>query len=656
LPAVCSLTRRPTLKPSHLADLVTVSDPRLHPDGERVAFSTSQAEVERDLYRQSIWLWDGNEARPFTSGDQDLAPRWSPTGDRLAFLRQNDRDDQRRQVAVIPADGGEARIVGELPGGFEMLEWSPDGRWLAAIGTDWTEQWAELDPSERERRPRRITRVPYRFDLRGWLHDRRSHLYLIDPTAERDIRCLTPGDFEESDFAWRPDSRGLAFCSARHPSRGLEPGVSVYEVGLDGGEPAEVVGRGLWSHPTYRPDGVLHLMGNPDPWAHPTVMAMWRREADGRMTDLTGYLDRSLVVFSPPPAPDRPQWIEEGFVGVLEDRGRVGVIRADADGKVTSVIEGDRVVTGVSASADGSKMAFVSTSPTDPGELRWWEEGRERTLTSLNEGFRERAGLITPEPFTFAGDGDEIDGWVYLPPGDAPVPLLLNIHGGPASQYGFRFFDEFQVYAAAGFGVVACNPHGSTGRGRDFVRGVVGERWGVTDLADVTACVAAALDRFTRLDADRMGVMGGSYGGFLTAWLIAHDSRFESAIVERALLGWESFAGTSDIGATFPRSYLGVDLPAGRAVLAAKSPLSVAHRITTPTLILHSENDFRCPMEQAEQLFMILLKAGTEAELVRFPGEGHELSRSGKPRHRLERFEIVLDWHRRHLIGDDVGR
>ncbi|MGD2061459.1 MAG: prolyl oligopeptidase family serine peptidase, partial [Acidimicrobiia bacterium] len=238
------------------------------------------------------------------------------------------------------------------------------------------------------------------------------------------------------------------------------------------------------------------------------------------------------------------------------------------------------------------------------------------------------------------------------PQGESAVPLLLNIHGGPASQYGFGFFDEFQVYAGAGYGVVACNPRGSAGRGEQFVKAVKGENWGTVDHVDVTAAVTAALERHQRLDADRMGIMGGSYGGFLTAWIIGQEQRWKSAVVERGLLSWTSFAGTSDIGGVFPENYLEEGYPTGWERWWEKSPLALAHRVTTPTLIIHAEEDFRCPIEQAEQYLMALLRNGIEAELLRFPGEGHEMSRSGKPRHRKERFEAILDWHSRHLMED----
>jgi dipeptidyl aminopeptidase/acylaminoacyl peptidase len=250
--------------------------------------------------------------------------------------------------------------------------------------------------------------------------------------------------------------------------------------------------------------------------------------------------------------------------------------------------------------------------------------------------------------------------WAVTPDGfddaaPASVPVLLNIHGGPTAQYGWTFFDEFQVYAGAGYLVVATNPRGSSGRGEEWARAVVGA-WDdpeSVDMLDLRAVVDTTLERYPQADPDRVGIMGGSYGGYATARIIATDDRFRSAIVERGLLNWPSFGGTSDIGPYFDRMFLGVHLdpdePGGIHHLA--SPLRLVGGVTTPTLVLHSEHDWRCPIEQAEQYFVGLQRAGVPSAFVRFPSEGHELSRSGSPKHRVERFEVVLDWHARHLKG-----
>lgn len=641
--------------PQDLATLRTLEDPNLHPDGLRVAFVVSRMDLEEDRYDSAIWLWDGEEARPFSAGPGDRLPRWSPDGSRLAFLRKTDDEDAKPQVAILRLDGGEARTVTDFPLGAEDLAWGPDGTRLAVVGVDWTEDWSDLEDEERRRRPRRVTRIPWRADNRGWIHDRRRHLYMVDPEGEEDPRLLTPGDHDEVGPAWRPDGEAVAFLSPRHPGHGIEPGTQPWEVDLDTGQVRALAEVGGWSHVGYRPDGVIHLAGQPDEWAFPDIASVWRRDEDGSLTDLTGHLDRSVMFHSVAISPPGPRWVGEDFLIPLEDGGRVGVIRVDPDGKVDELVGGQRVVLGMDPTPGGTAVAFVSTRPTDPDELWWWEDGQERRLTELNAEFRESAGLIEPEVFRVGGESAELDVWVFLPPGEERAPLLLNIHGGPASQYGHRFFDEFQVYVGAGYGVVACNPRGSSGRGRDFLRAVVGEGWGSVDVADIDLVVEEALERFDRLDADRLGVMGGSYGGFLTAWLIGHQTRWRAAIVERGLLAWPSFGGTSDIGGYFSRMYLEADLPEGIETLYRQSPISVAHRVETPTLVLHSEKDFRCPIEQAEQYLMALRKAGVEAEMVRFPDESHELSRSGKPKHRVERFEIILDWLGRHLADDEVA-
>jgi dipeptidyl aminopeptidase/acylaminoacyl peptidase len=303
--------------------------------------------------------------------------------------------------------------------------------------------------------------------------------------------------------------------------------------------------------------------------------------------------------------------------------------------------------------ADGSALALVSTSVADPGELHWFEAGEERTVTAINSDFRDTADLVEPEFFTVESDGVQLDVWVFLPVGDGKVPTLLNIHGGPATQYGWGFFDEFQVYAGAGYGVVATNPRGSSGRGEEFVRVPV-MRWvedRSPDLEDLLAAADASLERFERLDGDRLGIMGGSYGGLMSAKILGVDQRWKSAVAERGLYNFASFAGTSDIGFSFPGRYLGDWEYDDWSVLWEASPLRNAHRITTPCLIVHSENDHRCPIEQGEQFFSALIDNGVEAELLRFPGESHELSRSGKPVHRRERFEAILEWHGRHLAA-----
>jgi len=596
----------------------------------------SVASVEEDEYLRHIWLSDADGTRAVSDGPADTSPRWSPDGARMAFLRKPG-DDTKPQVAVVDLATEETRILTDFVLGVEAVEWAPDGSHLVAVAVTYTEEWSDLDDDERSRRPKRITRTPFRFDNRGSIHDRRRHLWLVDPEGNTGPRCLTPGDANEEAPAWAPDGRTIAFVTDRDQQQGLVSGNDIFEVEVESGAISRAFRRGMWSMASYRSDGVLHALGNENP-GYPVNGYLVRREADGSTTNLTGHLDRSSVSLAAGPA--NLVWRDQNAIIGYEDSGMFGVISVDPDGQVTTLIDGQKVVTGFDAT--GERLASVESTWDSPGEV--FVDGE--MITSLQT---DDLDLVEPEHFRIESGGFEVDVWVYLPAGNHRVPLLLNIHGGPASQYGFGFFDEFQMYVGAGHGVVACNPRGSAGRGEAYVEAVKGQNWGVVDLADIRAAIDEAIARYPRLDTDRMGVMGGSYGGFMTAWMTGLEDRWKSAVVERALLSWTSFDGTSDIGGVFSQNYLSEAFPDSWGLLWEKSPLSLVHQVSTPTLILHAEDDHRCPIEQAEQYFTGLLRNGTHSELLRFPAEGHEMSRSGKPLHRKERFEAVLDWHDEYL-------
>lgn len=592
----------------------------------------TEVDSEDDLYRSRIWIATGDEVRSFTAGERDTSPRLSPDGSRLAFLRWR---EGIAQLATIEVDGGEARVLTDFPlGVFGEPEWAPSGSAVAVVGTDWREEWADLDEDERRRRPRRITRRDYRADGLGWRHDRSRFVYLVDPDGATEPRRLTSGTEDELGPVWSPDGTEIAFLSDTSPRPGFDPDIDIRVASVEDGSIRPGGPRGQWSALGYRPDGVLHGSGSLS-GEFPDLAGLWRFEPETACVS-AGH-PRSILSL----AVGSPRLRFAGSRAIVSDidGGTAGVIAIDPEGEVTELWNERDVVTGFDL-REGT-LALVSSTVDSPGRVVI-RKGDETTVHADFGGSVPET--VEPDHFVIDGPACPLDVWVYLPPGEEKVPLLLNIHGGPASQYGWGYFDEFQVYAAAGYGVVATNPRGSGGGDREFLRAVTGEGWGTVDVEDVDAAVTAALERHPRLDANRMGVMGGSYGGFLTAWLIAHQDRWSAAIVERALLSWPSFGGTSDIGGWFGDGYLGEP-----GLLWDRSPLRVADRVRTPTLIIHSEQDYRCPIEQAEQYFDMLLRNDVPTELVRFPGEGHELSRKGRPRHREERFEIILEWLGRWL-------
>lgn len=634
------------MKPSDLDTYRVPSDAHMSPDGSMAAFTVTTMDLDEDEYVRQIWLWDGSEARAITSGRADMSPRWSPDGATIAFLRKGPADDDKPQVALLPMSGGEAEVITEVENGVSSIAWSPDGTRLAITIADYVD--GIEDEEERARAPRRISHPSFRFDNQGWTYDKRSHIHIVD-VATREVTRITEGEFSESPPAWSPDGTKLAYLSAAHEEAWTKPRNQVFVVSSEGGEPQARTSLGQWGWSGFGPDGVLYAIGQeceaftlkPDPFV---------RIADDSEITVLADLDRNLMPGHPPGILAKPRFLADGTVTcVLEDRGAQTVITIAPDGSTGVLAEGNRLITGFDPTPDGARAFFTATAPRNPGELFVWEGGAEKQLTDFNGEFSTT--LIEPHEFTYESNGREVHGWVLLPPGDGKVPVLFNIHGGPATQYGWGFFDEFQVYAAAGYGVVGVNPGGSSGYGYEHVRVAQGT-WAdeePEDLVDLMRAPFAAAEQFGRLDTEKMGIMGGSYGGLATAMITAIDDRYRSAVAERGVYNWLSMAGTTDIP-FFTEMYLKAEMPDGADTLWKSSALYRAHHIATPTLILHSESDWRCPIEQAQQLFTLLHFQGVDTELVLFPpGEGHELSRSGKPKHRVERFDVILDWHDRYL-------
>ncbi len=654
------------MRAQHIEQLVELSRPAVHPEGWAVV-AASRPDVAANRRVGQLWrvsLADGVRTR-ITQGVADGAPQLTPDGTRILFTRADAKG--RPQVWVMPADGGEPVQTTDAPGGVTGFRISPDGTRLALTVR-------EVEPGRagtvegltaEAQSPRRIVDLHAQRNGVGYRIDARSRVAvatILDVGAEPDYErapapadagaeapkpgsripeatTLTSGDVEHVGAVWSADGREvLAIRVDLGPVTDLRG--AIVAIPVDGGDEREVLGtdanlsigeiaadaHGVWAiAQDVTESGIDFVARNAS--LYRVVGDAVEQRTDEETVDLAeGHL--TLV--------------DDGVLVQDRTRGRVQVLHVGIDG-VTRLTTDATEATGVAT--HGDQVVVTVQTPTSFGELGIVEgDGTVRILTDFGAPLQEAGITVPTEHDLVVRDGSRVHGWVWLPEGEGPHPVLLNIHGGPFAQYGVHVFDEAQVAVDAGYAVVQCNPRGSAGYGR--AHGLsIRQRMGTVDLHDVLDFLDGALAAHPSLDADRVGIMGGSYGGYLTAWTIAHEDRFRAAIVERGFLDPDAFVGTSDIGSFFGDEYVGTD----PELVASQSPMAVVSQVTTPTLVMHSERDLRCPLEQAQRYFAALHRQGTEAELLVFPGEDHELTRSGQPRHRIERFDAVLDWFGRHI-------
>ncbi len=645
--------------PQDVLQLTGVVDPRLAPGGASVAYVVSALDGEANEYRGAIWLaaLDGSSPpRRLTAGARrDAAPRFSPDGSRLAFTSNRAGDTQ--QLYVLPVGGGEAHKLTDLPEDVTQPVWSPDGSTIAFVSRVRDAAYDEDD--DKRRAPRRFARLQYKFEHVGWTADRPQHLFTVPADGSAVPRQITTGDFEDSAPAWSPDGATLAFVSARHADWDIGTVNDIYLVSAydEDDEPLRLTqGGGSLELPSWSPQGDrLAVLRYPFVFDDPGHLQVAVVDATtGAITMLTQSLDRNCGTY---PNVREPLWDGDDLLFIVEDHGNVHLHRvaAKGGGAPQLVVGGDCELTGFDFVA--GRIVYAATDPVMSSELFALEASGARRLTHDGDAFAAGRELVAPERFTATSpDGTEVEAWVMKPAGakaGVHYPMLLSIHGGPFTQYGNRLFDEFQVYAGGGYAVVYCNPRGSSGYSEAWGRairgpGEAGPGWGTVDYDDCMAVVDEALRRFDFIDPERLGVLGGSYGGYMTSWIVGHTDRFKAALSERAVNNFVSMWGSSDAGWDF-KGYIGSFLYEDIEPWLKILPITYAPNIHTPLLIMHSEGDLRCPVEQGEQLFVTLRLLKRPVEMVRFPAESHELTRSGSPVHRVQRFEIVLDWFDRYL-------
>jgi dipeptidyl aminopeptidase/acylaminoacyl peptidase len=659
----------PGLQPDDIARLTEVSDPQVSPDGRVIAVVVTTIDLDANEYRKRIWAVpaDGSgPARPLTSGEhRDTTPRWSPDGARLAFVSHREGEGLGSQVWLLPAGGGEPELVTGQPEEIDAVTWAPDGARLAFTARVRDED--RYRPGRDKDRPaRRVDVLGPRYDGIGWTVDRRKHVFVVDAAPGASPCQVTDGPWDHTGVSWNPDGSALVSAAARHPGWDLDGATDLYLIDLDAGgaEPRRLTETGpTYGLPAWSPDGTTIACCLGDRRVVPTHGRVATVDvATGAITTLTAGYDRTCCSYLA--GAREPLWDGDRLLFQADDHGNVPLLTVPASGtagQVDVLVGGDRQVTGFDLA--GGTLAVVVTDPRHLPEVGVVEgpEGKVRLLTSF--GAELAAAVELPEPVRFvarSADGTEIEAWLMRPAGaevGSRYPTLVNIHGGPFSQYGNKFFDEFQLQAGAGYCVVYSNPRGSSGYSEAFGRAIRGPKaadqpgsgWGGVAFEDLMAVVDTAVAEFDCVDSGRLGVLGGSYGGYLTSWAIGHTDRFKAAVSERAVNNVLTMTWTSDIGVVFNGGYLGVSHLDDPGEYLRQSPVSSVRDITTPVLILHSEEDWRCPISQAEELWVALHLLGRDVEFVRFPGEGHELTRSGAPRHRVERSRIIADWFGRKL-------
>src|SRR5260221_2773787 len=644
------------MQPEDVYALTGVGDPRISPDGTRIAYVIQTIDRDKNEYRSAIWVAprDGLEAaRRFTAGEKrDGSPRWSPDGRWLAFVSNRGDDKAQAQIYVIPAEGGEARKLTDLKEGASEIAWSPDSTRMAFTARVRDDAYEEED--DKKRKPRRFTRIFFKLDSVGWTGDRRAHIFVVGLEDGEPLQ-ITSGDGEHGSPAWSADGKQLVFVASRGERWDTELINRLYSVDAEGGEPTQVPGADAWYEaPTFSPDGTrLAFRSTIEDGTYPHHTQIGVMNPDGSDEKLlTTSLDRNCA---PYPELREPLWDGDRLVFTVEDRGNIHLHAVAVDGSSDPELLVGGELSIPSYDVHDRELVYVASTYTTLRELHATDGPRR---TDVRAPFSAGRELSEPERFTAVSqDGYEVDAWIVRPPGFEPgkrFPALLTIHGGPFGQYGTGFFDEFQVMAGAGYVVLYSNPRGGSGYSEAHGRAIcgplngLGPGWGTRDYEDVMAVVETALEQFDCVDAERLGVIGGSYGGYMTSWIIGHTNRFKAAVSERAVNNLISMLGSSDLFWVFERQF-GGPLWEDPAAFLERSPSTYAKQIETPVLVLHSEQDLRCNIEQGEHLFTVLRLLGNEVEMLRFPAESHELTRSGSPLHRVLRFEAVLQWVGRYL-------
>lgn len=692
-----------------------VGDPQISPDGSEVAFVRITVNEKKDGYDTSIWAVSTKSGamRSLTAGKADTSPQWSPDGTRLAFLRSTEKDGKREppQIYILPLQGGEAWQLTKLPKGASRPTWSPDGKTLAFNSTTTPEDLdkeacknkskeetaaakpagsgansTEASPAkdcatpEHESDVHVISRAVYREDGEGYLdYTHPNHIWTTAvPSSPEDLpkpKQITTGEFSENDLEWAPDGSKIYFLSRREREPYYLPQQNaIYAVPAVGGTFQEITRiKGSSSAISPSPDGkrIAFVGVSNEPVRSYTQSDLWVAETTPGSTprNLTANfdwdVDDGLLGDQEPPrggGGTKPLWGLNGksLVTMVAQQGRANLDRFDVDsGEAEPVTTGDRAVFAYAQAGKSGDLVVGMSTAVNIADLYLVPAagGAPKRLTNVNQKLFSELDLTAPEEIWYTSfDGKRIQAWVQKPPNFDPkkkYPLILNIHGGPHTAYGWIFDHEFQWMAAKGYVVLYPNPRGSTSYGQEFGN-VIQYHYPGDDFKDLMAGVDELIRR-GYVDEKRLGVTGGSGGGLLTNWAIAHTDRFAAAASQRDIASWAAWWYSDDFTLFQPNWFRKAPFEDPQDY-AARSPITYIGNVKTPLMLILGDADWRTPPEAGgEEMFRALKYRKIPTIMVRFPGESHELSRSGQPWHRVERLEHIVNWFDIYLQGKKIA-
>jgi dipeptidyl aminopeptidase/acylaminoacyl peptidase len=635
----------------------------LSPNGKKIAYTVEWMDKKDNKYYSNLYVADLNgNIRHFIRGKKSLSlPKWAPDGKTIAFLMT---EKEKTNIWTIPADGGEAYPITDTEGSFGNYLWTPDKKGLIC---EFTEKKIDPDQQPDKDNPplyHRITKPVYKLDNAGMLPRERPHIWKINVRSGQ-MKQITFGPNGDGDLAISRDGRKIAYISNRQKDPYGKPMyLDLFVSGLDGRNETRIATpAGPKGRPAFSPDGrsiAYVACENPEDFSIRYDNIWSIPLSGGKAVNLTGKYGLCIgdqVIDDLGSHGDGVYKYDRQGANIffpVTEKGACVIYRVEIATRKAARVAGDKERIYAYDFDGQSTFALAVSTPTNPGDLFLAAGGKRMRITDLNQDLLSRRAVAQPEEFWFNGDkGDRVQGWLLNPPGfqkNKKYPLAVQIHGGPHTAYGYSFFHEFQVLAASGIAVLYTNPHGSMGYSEKFAK-ALHLRWGIPDSVDILKAIKLLTANRKYLNAKRMAVMGGSYGGFMTNWLIGHTNIFRAAVTMRSVVNMLSFIST-DFGYILGREFKGHWHEKDNfRFYWNMSPLKYARNMKTPLLILHSEQDHRCPISQAEELFITLKTLKRDVEMVRFPAESHELSRHGTPRRREKRLYFIREFLNRHLKG-----